>query len=314
MNRYCVLLYYCYNTIKDPVAFRARHHLYCLDQGLLGRIIIAEEGINGTISGLRDDCKRYMSYLKSIPGFEDTDFKVAPHHTHAFQKLHVRVKPEIVHSGLGAIDVKRESGRHVSPIAFKRMRAQEDTVVLDVRSKCEHRLGKFKGAVTLDLNHFRDFKNHLAALEPYKDKKIITVCTGNVKCEKASAYLLKQGFKHVYQLRGGIIRYGLATDGVDFEGTCYVFDNRVTVPINKANPSIIASCHACQIPCERQVNCANPTCNVHVPLCTTCADRLSGACSQACQKHPRSRHYDGTGYYTTTPNGYNARLGLRRPK
>ena len=310
---YSILLYYCYTPIEDPQEFRERHHLYCIEHGLRGRIIIAKEGINGTISGLTTACKKYMHNLKADARFAHTHFKVATHHQHAFSKLHVRVKPEIVHVGLPHIHPHLRTGSYVTAGELQRMRSdEEDMILLDVRSNYEHKLGKFEKAVTLDINHFREFPNRIDTLEPFKNKKIITYCTGGVKCEKASAYLLEKGFKNVYQLYGGIIQYGIDTDGTYFQGTCYVFDNRLSTPINKKTPTIITHCYVCQALCERMVNCANPICNIHVPICNSCADKLDGACSTTCQQHPKKRPYNGTGYYATTMNGYNPYKGLER--
>ena len=313
-NPYNILLYYCYTTIEDPESFREQHHLYCLENGLLGRIIIAQEGINGTISGLQEACDRYIHDLKTDPRFVHTYFKVEAHHQHAFQKLHVRVKAEIVHTGLPLINPRAKTGQYVKAHELQQLKEEKDVVLLDVRSNYEHQIGKFKNAMTLDIQYFRDFSRYADQLIPYKDKKIITYCTGGIRCEKASAYLLTKDFKEVYQLHGGIIQYGLETDGKDFEGQCYVFDNRLVTPINKKNPSIISQCYVCRTLCERLVNCANPICNLHVPLCVPCATTLDGACSKACQQHPAKRHYDGKGYYVRKMNGYNPYKGLTQRK
>lgn len=310
---YSILLYYCYRALKDPEAFREAHHRYCVEKGLRGRIIIAQEGINGTISGPQKVCAQYMRDLKENPNFTHTHFKVESHHQHAFQKLHVRIKPEIVHAGLPHINPNQRTGQYVMPQELQRMQAAE-VVLVDVRSNYEHKLGKFKGAVTLDIDHFREFPEQVDALAPYKDKKVVTYCTGGIRCEKASAYLLEKGFQNVYQLHGGIIQYGLETDGEDFEGKCYVFDNRLATPINKKNPTIVSQCYVCHTACDRMVNCANPECNLHVPICNPCAEALAGACSPTCQEYPAKRPYDGTGYYATKMNGYNPYKGLRRQK
>lgn len=302
---YRILLYYCYTPIEDPEAFRAKHQQYCADLGLRGRIIIAPEGLNGTISGLTAACDAYMQHLQADPQFSKIDFKIDSHAQHAFQKLNVRVKPEIVHAGLHHINPNEYTGIYISPQELEKIQAEEDVILLDVRSNYEHQIGKFKNAITLDINHFREFKTQIPQLTPYKDKKIITYCTGGVKCEKASAYLLEQGFQNVYQLHGGIIKYGNETGGEAFEGKCYVFDNRLMKEINTKSPSTIGKCHVCHTSCDRIVNCANPACNEHVPLCKACAQKLEGACSQTCQRHPHKRAYNETGYYTKKLNGYN---------
>jgi len=114
----------------------------------------------------------------------------------------------------------------------------------------------------------------------------------------------------VYQLHGGIIKYGLEAGGEDFDGKCYVFDGRVAVDVNSVNPTIISTCHHCHTPSARMVNCANPHCNAHLPLCETCAEQLEGACSPACQQHPDKRPYDGTGTYPKNSNNYSPEQGL----
>jgi UPF0176 protein len=314
MKKYSILLYYCYTHIEDPEQFREAHHLYCLENGILGRIIVAQEGLNGTVSGLQENCEKYMRDLKADPRFAHTEFKVEAHDTHAFQKLHVRVKPEIVHSGLTHIRPQEKTGKYVEPDEFKQMKDKDDVVLLDVRSNYEHHVGKFKNAVTLDIENFRDFPDKIQELEQYKDKKIITYCTGGIKCEKASAFLLEKGFENVYQLHGGIIKYGLEAGGEDFEGKCYVFDNRIVVDVNKVNPAVISRCYICDTECDRMINCANPVCNNHVPICENCGWQMEGACSEACKEHPEKRPYDGTGYYQKQMNGYNPFKGLVRSK
>ncbi|MGV3641696.1 MAG: rhodanese-related sulfurtransferase [Adhaeribacter sp.] len=312
MKDYSILLYYHYTPIEDPEAFREKHHLLCLELNLLGRIIVAAEGLNGTVSGRREDCERYMAAVKADPRFEGIDFKVDPAEGQAFTKLHVRCKPEIVHSSLKHIKPHEKTGTHLSPAEFKNLKNQEDVVLLDVRSDYEHMVGRFKNAITLDIENFRDFPQKVEELAHLKNKKVITYCTGGVKCEKASAFLLELGFENVYQLHGGIIKYGMEEGGEDFEGKCYVFDNRLTVDVNKVNPSVVSTCYVCGELSDRMVNCANSTCNIHVPLCETCGEQMEGACSETCKSHPEKRPYDGTGYYQKETNGYNPYKGLYR--
>lgn len=312
---FLVLLYYCYTPIEDPEAFREEHHLLCLNLNLRGRIIVAKEGLNGTVSGLRSDCEAYMNAVKSDPRFEKLEFKVEEHEEMAFAKLHVRVKPEIVHSSLHTINPNTRTGTYVEPEEFRQILKDkdEDTVIVDVRSNYEHHVGKFKDAITFDIENFRDFPDKINELEQYRDKKVITYCTGGIKCEKASAYLLEQGFENVYQLHGGIIKYGIEAGGEDFEGKCYVFDNRIVADVNTVNPSVIAKCHVTGTPSDRMVNCANPECNLHMPLSEEGAKKYNGCCSEDCMNAPNVRDYDGTGYYQKDSNGYNPYKGLKRP-
>ena len=307
---YQVLLYYCYTPIEDPDQFRDEHHRLCLDLDLRGRIIVAAEGLNGTVSGTVENCARYMAAVKADGRFDALEFKIDDVPAHTFQKLHVRVKPEIVHSSLRHVRPHEKTGQHLSPEEFKALKDRDDVVVVDVRSDYEYNLGRFKNAVTLDIENFRDFPERVERLKEFKDKKILTYCTGGVKCEKASAYLLEQGFENVYQLHGGIIKYGIETGGEDFDGQCYVFDNRVAVDVNRVNPTVISRCHHCQQPSNRLVNCANPHCNAHLALCETCGEQLQGGCSTTCATHPEKRPYDGTGAYPKLSNHYSPAQGL----
>lgn len=314
-KKYLILLYYHYTKIPDPEVFREKHHLFCLDLNLRGRIIVAPEGLNGTVSGAESDCKRYMDQLEKDPILKGIQFKIDQSDIHAFQKMHVRVKDEIVHSHLKHIDPRKRTGIHLEPEEFRSLKDKEDVVVLDVRSNYEHEVGRFKNAVTLDIDNFRDFPDTVDELKAkYKDKKILTYCTGGIKCEKASAYLLEQGFENVYQLHGGIIKYGIEVGGEDFDGKCYVFDNRITVDVNTVNPEVISKCYVCNDPSDRMVNCGNPVCNRHVAICEKCGWKLEGTCSEECKAHPEKRPYDGTGYYAKEMNGYNPYKGLYRDK
>ncbi len=288
----------------------------CLDLNLRGRIIVASEGLNGTVSGRVEDCEKYMELVKSDPRFVSIEFKVDYHDQMAFTKMHVRVKPEIVHSGLHSINPTKKTGQYVEPEEFRSIlrNQDEDTIILDVRSNYEHNIGKFKNAVTLDIENFRDFPEKIDELRKYQDKKIITYCTGGIKCEKASAYLLDQGFDNVYQLHGGIIKYGLEAEGEDFEGKCYVFDNRIVKEVNSVNPTVISKCYVTGNPTDRMVNCANPDCNIHIPMSEEGAKIFNGCCSEECSKHPKVRPYDGSGFYQKELNGYNPYKDSRRKK
>lgn len=300
MKPFQTLLYYKYTHIPNAEAFAKQHLEFCERLGIVGRIIVAEEGLNGTISGTVVQCKKYMDYVNGNPLFEGIDFKIDELDAPSFERLYVRVKPEIVHSslrGIQNVNPVETTGTHLAPNEVLAMLEDEDAVFLDVRSNYESNVGRFKNALTLDIDNFRDFPQQLAALENLKDKKVITYCTGGIKCEKASGYLVKNGFKNVYQVEGGIVKYAKETGGKDFEGKLYVFDNRVTVDVNSVNPNIISTCKICNTPSAHMVNCANGECNEHFVLCESCGVKMEGCCSEACMKAPAKRVYDGTGYY-----------------
>jgi len=300
MIKYQTLLYYCYSRIEDAEQFASYHLAFCKSLNLVGRIIVADEGLNGTVSGNFESCKIYMDTLHADPRFSAIDFKIDEVEEPSFIKMHCRYKAEIVHSGLrdpGIINPEEKTGIHLAPADFVKMKDQDDVVIVDVRSNYEHAIGRFKNAVTFDIENFRDFPARINELAQYKDKKIVTYCTGGIKCEKASALLLHEGFEQVYQLHGGIIKYGKEAGGEDFEGKCYVFDNRVAVDVNTVNPKVISSCRNCGTHTTKMINCANPECNEHFTQCDACGEKLDGACSEICRSHPRKREYNGTGYY-----------------
>ena len=308
MTKYQTLLYYCYSPIENAEQFASDHLEFCKSLHLVGRIIVADEGLNGTVSGSPEACKAYMDAIYADGRFNHTEFKIDDVDEPSFIKMHCRYKPEIVHSGLRdpkEIDPNQQTGIHLEPQDFMEMKDREDVVVLDVRSNYEHNVGKFKNAVTLDIENFREFPEKIKELEQYKGKKILTYCTGGIKCEKASALLLKEGFEDVYQLHGGIIKYGKEAGGKDFEGKCYVFDNRVTVEVNSTNPVVISTCKNCGTTTPKMINCANPTCNEHFTQCDACGEKLEGCCSEACMESPNKREYDGTGYYVKIPQPVN---------
>jgi len=308
MALYQTLLYYCYSPIENAEQFAADHLEFCKSLGLVGRIIVADEGLNGTISGTPEACKAYMDAVYADGRFNHTEFKIDDVEELSFIKMHCRYKEEIVHSGLRdpkAIDPNKQTGIHLEPKDFLAMKDQEDVVVLDVRSNYEHSLGRFKNAVTLDIDNFREFPEKVKELAHLKGKKILTYCTGGIKCEKASALLLKEGFEDVYQLHGGIIKYGKEAGGEDFEGDCYVFDNRVKVPVNSVNPMVISTCKNCGKTTNKMINCANAKCNEHFTQCDECGTELEGCCSTECQSVPDKRVYDGTGYYVKVPQPVN---------
>ncbi|HWV73065.1 MAG TPA: rhodanese-related sulfurtransferase [Pseudosphingobacterium sp.] len=315
MKAYQTLLYYCYSPIENAEEFAEKHLEFCKSLGLVGRIIVANEGLNGTVSGTIEACRAYMEAVHADQRFAKTDFKIDEVDEPSFIKMHCRYKSEIVHSGLRdpeIIDPNKRTGIHLEPKEFMEMKDQDDVVILDVRSDYEHNVGHFKNAIRLDIENFREFPEKINELAQYKDKKILTYCTGGIKCEKASALLLHEGFENVYQLHGGIIKYGKEAGGKDFEGKCYVFDNRVAVEVNNVNPSVVSTCYNCGATTSKMINCANPTCNEHFTQCDECGWKMDGCCSESCKSHPRKRPYDGTGYYVKIPQAVN--LSKRKSK
>lgn len=277
IEMYKILLYYKYTHISDPKAFRDAHFDLCKKLGLKGRIIIASEGINGTCEGTDEACQEYQKILTSDPRFADIHWKVSIGTIDgtAFPRLSVKVRKEIVSLHLGDeedIDPNQMTGIHLKPEELRKWYEEgKEFHIVDMRNGYELEVGKFECTVFPELDNFRDLKKNLKKIEDLKNKTVLTVCTGGVRCEKASGLLVREGFENVYQLDGGIVSYMEKYPGQDFKGSLYVFDKRITMHFqDEENHEIIGRCHNCQKPSEHYVNCANLMCHDHFICCEDC--------------------------------------------
>lgn len=286
-----VLLYYKYVQIEDTQATQDEHKKICKFFNLLGRIIIAREGINGTLAGLSENIQKYKLWMRKHPLFFDVEFKEHHEENNPFKKLHIKVRDEIItlKQTIDLTDLNTKRGVYLEPAALQALIASgEEFYIVDVRNSYESAIGKFAGSIALEMENFRDLPKAIEKISSLKDKKIVTVCTGGIRCEKASAFLLQEGFKNVYQLHGGITKYGKTFPDDGFEGKCYVFDERICLAINThRNQKIIAMCHHCNISCDTYINCCNASCNKQFICCSTCAKINKKGCSQNCQKESR---------------------------
>lgn len=289
-----VLLYYLYTPIEDPETFAAEHLVACKELGLKGRILVSEEGINGTCSGTIEQTEAYMEMLKSDSRFSDIVFKIDAADGHAFKKMHVRPKKEIVHLGLEEdINPHELTGTYLEPAEFYKRMQDQDTIVLDARNDYEYDLGHFRGAVRPDVENFRDLPEWVREnKEMFEGKKILTYCTGGIRCEKFSGWLKREGFEDVAQLHGGIATYGKDPEvkGQLWDGQMYVFDERIAVPINQVEHVVVGKDHFTGEPCERYVNCANPECNKKILASEENEHKYMRSCSDECREHPRNRY------------------------
>lgn len=297
---YRVLLFYNYTPIEEPAVFAKEHLAFCRSLNLKGRILVAEEGINGTLSGTKAEMDAYMTQMKADRRFQDTQFKIDEAEAHAFKKLFVRPRKELVALNLEEdIDPRQLTGKYLSPVEFRERLFDEETVVLDARNDYEYDLGHFRGAVRPAIRNFRELPNWV---EAHKDllsgKKIVTYCTGGIRCEKFSGWLLKEGFEDVAQLQGGIATYGKApeTKGEFWEGAMYVFDERMAVEINQVNKSVIGKDWFDGTPCERYVNCGNPACNRQILASKENQEKYLGGCSADCRHAPNNRYIQERGW------------------
>lgn len=290
-----VLLYYKYVPIDDPESYKDEHLKFCKDLGLLGRIIVAPEGINGTVSGTYEQTQIYMDHLKADSRFEDIVFKIDEVEEHAFSKMFVRHKKELVTWRFeDDVDPNQLSGKRLSPKEFYEALQDEDVIVIDGRNDYEYEIGHFRGAIRPDVKASRDFPKWVREnISQFKDKKVLTYCTGGIRCEKFSGFLLQEGFQDVSQLEGGIVTYGKDEEvqGKLWDGKLYVFDERISVPVNRTEEDVvIATCYYCGKTEDRYVNCANPECNKQHVCCTECEVKHKRSCSKECLDHPRNRY------------------------
>mgnify|MGYP001302773360 CR=1 FL=1 len=290
--QYRILLYYKYVPVQDAEAFAAEHLQYCRELGVKGRILIAPEGINGTLSGTVEQTDRYMSDLRRNPLFADIVFKIDESDGHAFKKLFVRHKQELVTLRYDKkLDPNTDGGKRLKPKEFYELLQREDVLVLDGRSDYEFDLGHFRGAIRPDVKSFREFPAWIREnLADQKDRTILTYCTGGIRCEMLTAVMREEGFQDVAQLDGGIVTYGKDPEvqGKGFDGNCYVFDERISVRINQTDEHVlVGKCHHCGQPTDRYVNCTDDTCHLQHLCCEACEEQHQGYCSDACAEHDR---------------------------
>jgi UPF0176 protein len=280
------LSFYRYVTIENPSEFRDDLFRKWSELNCFGRIYIAREGINAQMSVPEHKLGEFLHRLNSIPGLAEMPIKYAiVDNGKSFYKLTIKVRPKIVSDGLdhGAYDLSKV-GNHLSALEFHELAGTPGTVVIDMRNHYESEIGRFENAVCPDADTFKDaIQMVIRDFEQEKDKKILLYCTGGIRCEKASSFLLHNGFTDVSQLYGGIIEYaqqirhlGLPSK---FTGKNFVFDERLGETIDG---QIISHCHQCGKPADTHVNCANNDCHMLFIQCSECAVTYDKCCSEEC--------------------------------
>ncbi|MEY2664209.1 MAG: hypothetical protein RIT04_17 [Candidatus Parcubacteria bacterium] len=296
---YTILLYYKYVDIAEPHKLMAAQRAILERLGAKGRIIVGTEGINGTFEATTENCEKYIEYMRNDPearsfaDFSDIHFKksTGTQDGTAFPRLSVKVRKELVSAHLDEQDVdpKKVTGKRLKPEDLHAWyEAGKDFTIIDMRNGYEHIVGQFEGSVLPKLSNFRDLPK--AVDEEFvpaglHKKTVLTVCTGGVRCEKASGYLVSRGFEDVYQLDGGIVSYMEKYPGKDFLGSLYVFDKRKVMNFDEKAPSkhtIIGTCAHCKKPSERYVNCMNQSCHKHCIVCEVCAPDENAATCTTC--------------------------------
>lgn len=289
-SKFQVLLFYKYTNIENPIKLRDDQRRLCEELNLKGRIILAGEGINGTLEGTIKNTEKYIEELRKDSRFKDISFKKSTGTGNAFPKLSIKVRPEIVAARLVDVNPNEITGRYItSEELHEWFESGKEFYTVDMRNDYEYLSGYFKGSLFSGLHNFYDLPSVLPQLENLKDKTIVTVCTGGVRCEKASGFLLLNGFKDVYQLKDGIQTYMEKYPNTYFKGKLYVFDNRLTVGFNTYDPSheIVGKCFHCAKPCDSYVNCEYDICHYHYICCKNCTDKKTGLafCKDGCREN-----------------------------
>ncbi len=283
------LSFYRYFAVPHPQQFRDDLFFALAGLNVFGRIYLATEGINAQISVPVTNLDKFKEYLSTIPALENLPLNYAVNDDgKSFWVLKIKVREKIVADGIDDPSFSMENkGQYVDAHEFNRLTADPDTIVVDMRNHYEYEVGHFDNALEVPSDTFREQLPMAADLLRGKEaNKIIMYCTGGIRCEKASAYLLHRGFKNVYHLRGGIINYAAqaAAAGLrnQFRGKNFVFDNRLGERITE---EVIASCHQCGQPADAHVNCANEACHLLFIQCETCSGKFERCCSEDCRNY-----------------------------
>lgn len=295
---YIVLAYYHFlkppEAIEDPHKLVKMHLQFLKDKDVKARVYINEEGISGQMSIHEKDAESYMEWLHGFPYFKEMEFKVHLSEEHAFAKLTVKYRKELVALGV-KVDMSL-AGEHVSPQAWKEMIQSKDqnTILVDVRNHYEWRVGHFEGAILPNLETFRDFNDYIDQLKLQynaENTKVMMYCTGGIRCEVYSALMKQKGFDTVYQLNGGVIKYGLEEGQKHWKGKLFVFDDRMVVSISEEEAEAISVCDHCGVKADVYYNCANMDCNELFISCPECAKKMQGCCCDSCITQPRVRPF-----------------------
>lgn len=270
MSEYLVTAMYKFTTLENYTEMRNPLLEVMEKNDIRGTLLLAREGINGTVSGKKEGTDNLLAYLKSDPRLADLDYKISYHEHHPFYRTKVKLKREIVTMGVEGIDPRRVVGTYVKPEDWNDLITDPDTILIDTRNEYETSIGSFKNAVFPPIHSFREFPDFVNKnLIRGKHKKVAMFCTGGIRCEKSTAYLKSLGFDEVYHLKGGILKYleDVPEEDSLWEGECFVFDNRVTVKHSLVKGDF-DQCYACRMPItEEEKNSPQYVKGVSCPHC-----------------------------------------------
>ena len=279
-----IILFYKYTPLQNPEAIQAWQYSLCKKLDLKGRVLIATEGINGTLGGPQEAIDAYIAETRKYADFADIAFKSGDGSKEHFPRLQVLHRPNIVNLGVDSDEAPVEDGgTHLTPDQAHKFiqSADENTIIFDARNAFESRIGKFENAHTPDIDHFRDLPEYIEEhQDEFKGKDVLMYCTGGIRCERASALLRQKGIaKNVYQLSGGIHKYTEQYPDGYFRGKNYVFDGRIGV---RVTDDVLTTCDLCNTPCDVYTNCINAICNKHMIACESCRNAYGNTCSNEC--------------------------------
>ncbi|MCL4361390.1 rhodanese-related sulfurtransferase [Candidatus Dependentiae bacterium] len=279
-----IIIFYKYIDLENPQEIVNWQKEICSNLNLKGRILIASEGINGTLGGTLQEINEYKKIMHEQDLFKDVEFKESDGGAQFFPRLSVKLKQEIVKLGIDPKVISyKNTGKHLSADEIHNLfeKKSKDLVVLDTRNNFESRVGKFKDAIIPDIEYFRQLPEFIDKnLELFKDKEVLMYCTAGVRCERATAYLKsKEIAKEVYQIDGGIHKYIEKYPDGYYRGKNYVFDGRLAVAPNN---DILANCMGCNISYDEYTNCINAKCNKQLILCPQCLSNFNNTCSLQC--------------------------------
>jgi UPF0176 protein len=266
--------FYKFVAIGDPAGLRPSLLAACLQRGIKGSILLAHEGINGTISGEAENLSDFFLWLRQDPRFADLETKESPAGEHPFGRMKVRLKREIVTLGVPEACPAQGVGTYVAPEDWNALIESPDVIIIDTRNDYEVKAGTFKGAIDPGTRSFRQFPAFVRAhLDPGRHKRVATFCTGGIRCEKATSYLLRQGFEEVYHLKGGILKYLETVPAEEslWQGECFVFDERVALQ-HGLRPGSHGLCGSCGSPIAL-ASCGQPEAAISCNACSTAASQ-----------------------------------------
>lgn len=287
---YKVILFYKYITIEHPPEFMQQQKDLCSKLSLKGRIIIASEGINGTIEGEAFAIEEYCSIMQKDSRFSDLWFKTSSSDGKSFKKTHISLRQDIISNKIANwnINPTQTTGKYLTAEQLHTwITTNKKFYLIDMRNNYEHASGHFENSILPQLETFRDLPKFIPEIKKLNDAPIVTVCTGGIRCEKASGLLLQNNIQNVYQLHGGIITYMKKYPNQHFKGKLYVFDERILIGFNTmlSQHEIIGKCIKCHATSENYINCKNDNCHRHLICCQSCAGPdASITCPQGCRK------------------------------